>query len=84
MTVLNDSWVINLRSSEKKMKVQETFYTISAEELKILCRRFARKGFAKDDADSEFEMFYFDQIHNLTDRKRISALDFTVTVGQDG
>ena len=66
------------------MKVQETFYTISAEELKRLCKRFAMKGFAKDESNSEFEMFYFDQLHNLTDRKRISALDFTVTVGQDG
>ncbi len=38
------------------MKIQETFYTLSSSELKKLCKRYAMKGFAKDDANTEFEM----------------------------
>lgn len=84
MTVLNESWVINLRSSEKKMKVVETFYTLSATELKRLCKKYAMKGFAKDDANSEFEITFNQDIFNAIGASRIAPLVFEATVSQDG
>jgi hypothetical protein len=66
------------------MKVQETFYTISAEELKRLCKKYAMKGFAKDDANSEFEITFSQDIFNLIGSSKLAPLNFEVTVTQDG
>jgi len=63
------------------MKIEEKFYTISEKDLKTLCKKVAircQKGFY----ETEFEMFYTDQICDLQNNKCVGFLTFRINVNE--